>query len=157
MDEALVNFDVRLSHRYPTVEFRIADVCTDLDDAMVVASLTRALVTHYAAQWRNGGTADSWRVEELRGAAWRAARFGLSDTLVSPESGELVDAHVLLRRLAALLAVPVEEAGDTPHVERGLAALEARGNGATRQRAAFAATGDLARVVADLQARTLSP
>ena len=48
LDVAMVNLDVRLSHRYPTVEFRAADVCTDLDTALVVAALARALVTHAA-------------------------------------------------------------------------------------------------------------
>jgi carboxylate-amine ligase len=155
LDQALVNLDVRLSHRYPTVEFRVADVCTDLDDALVMAALARALVTHFADQWRTGRRAEDWRVDELRAAAWRAARFGLDDTLLCPESRELVDARVVVRRLAALLAEPLDHAGDTTLVSRGVAALETRGNGAARQRAALAESGDLEGVVADLQARTL--
>jgi carboxylate-amine ligase len=155
LDKAMVNLDVRLSHRYPTVEFRVADVCTDLDDALMMAALARALVTHFADLWRTGSRAEDWRVDELRAAAWRAARFGLGGTLVSPESRELVDAGVVVKQLSTLLAMPLDSAGDTALVTRGIAALEARGNGAARQRAAFVETGDLAGVVADLQARTL--
>ena len=40
----MVYFDARLSARYATVEIRVADVCTDLDDAVLVAALCRALV-----------------------------------------------------------------------------------------------------------------
>lgn len=58
-----MNLDVRLSHRYPTVEFRVADVCTDLVDALLTAALARALVTHAAALWRTGGAPDDWRVD----------------------------------------------------------------------------------------------
>jgi len=106
LDKAMVNLDVRLSHRYPIVEFRVADVCTDLDDALMMTTLARALVTHSADLWRTGSAAENWRVEDLRAAAWRAARFGLGDTRVSPESHELVDAHVLLKQLLTLLAMP---------------------------------------------------
>jgi carboxylate-amine ligase len=154
LDAAMVNLDVRLSQRYPTVEFRVADVCTDVDDALVVAALARALVTHAAS--RAGSPPDSWRVEELRAAAWRASRFGLGGTLVSPESRELTDAGDVLKQLVAMLAKPLERSGDLALVTRGLNALQERGNGAARQRASFVATGDLSDVVADLRARTCS-
>ncbi|MFI2708497.1 glutamate--cysteine ligase, partial [Nocardioides sp. CER28] len=111
LDEGLINLDVRLSHRYPTVEFRVADVCTDLDDAMVIAALARALVVHFAE--RAGDPPDAWRVDELRAAAWRAARFGLADRLVSPASRELAPAADVGQQLADLVAEPLETAGDT--------------------------------------------
>lgn len=155
LDRASVNLDVRLSDRYPTVEFRVADVCTDLDDAMVVAALARALVAHLADRARAGSPPDAWRVDELRAAAWRAARLGLADTLVSPVSRELVPAAEVVQELVALVAGPLEVAGDAELVERGLAAVTARGTGADRQRRALAAGGDLAAVVADLRERTL--
>ena len=149
----MVTLDVRLSHRSPTVEFRVADVCTDVDDALVVAALARALVTHAAT--RVGSPPDPWRVDELRAAAWRASRFGLGGTLVSPESRELADAGDVLKQLVALLTEPLEIAGDLALVTRGLTSLQTRGNGAARQRAAFAGAGDLTGVVADLRERTL--
>jgi glutamate---cysteine ligase / carboxylate-amine ligase len=155
LDEALVNLDVRLSHRYPTVEFRVADVCTDLDDAILIAALARGLVTHTAQRWQAGDPAAAWRVDELRGAAWRAARFGISDTLVSPTSRELAPAVSVVRELVDLLAGPLEVAGDSAAVESGLRALAAHGDGATRQRAVHEARGDLAAVVADVRERTL--
>jgi carboxylate-amine ligase len=154
LDVAMVNLDVRLSNRYPTVEFRVADVCTDLQDALVIAALARALVEHAATP--AAGPPDAWRVGELRAAAWRASRFGLSGTLVSPETRQLADARDVLKQLVAMLAEPLEQAGDTALVSRGLDALHARGNGAARQRAAYARTGGLTGVMADLRARTRS-
>ncbi len=156
LDVAMVNFDVRLSHRYPTVEFRAADVCTDLDDAIVIAALARALVTHCAEQWRNGSPAGEWRVDELRAAAWRASRFGLGDTLVSPLTRDLTPAIDLLQQMSALLAEALESTGDATLVARGITALKARGHGATRQRRAFETTGDMTGVVIDLQSRTVA-
>ena len=48
LDDGMVYFDARLSVKYPTVEIRVTDVCTDLDDAVLVAALTRGLVTEVA-------------------------------------------------------------------------------------------------------------
>ena len=45
LDRPNVKFLARLSPRYPTVEVRVADVCLDLDDAVLLAGLVRALVT----------------------------------------------------------------------------------------------------------------
>ncbi|KQW50952.1 hypothetical protein ASC77_25170 [Nocardioides sp. Root1257] len=154
LDAGMVNLDVRLSHRYPTVEFRAADVCTDLGDAMLVAALGRALVTHCAELWRAGSPATEWRVDELRAAAWRASRFGLCGTLVSPLTGDLTVAGELLQQLAELLAEPLASAGDTFLVADGLTALAARGNGAVRQRQAWATSAGMTGLVADLRART---
>ncbi len=156
LDVAMVNLDVRLSHRYPTVEFRAADVCTDLDDAIIIAALARALVTHCADQWRAGSPAGDWRVDELRAAAWRASRFGLGDALVSPLTRDLTSAIDLLQQMAALLAEPLETTGDTTLVADGIAALRNRGYGATRQRTAHASADGMAGVVADLRSRTVA-
>jgi glutamate---cysteine ligase / carboxylate-amine ligase len=153
LDEALINLDVRLSHRYPTVEFRVADVCTDLDDAMVIAALARALVEHVAAC--ADAPPDRWRVDELRAAAWRSARFGLADQLVSPATRELAPAAEVVQQLVDVVAEPLENAGDTTLVSGGVETLLTRGTGATRQRDAFAARGAMADVVADLRQRTL--
>ena len=155
LDVGMVNLDVRLSHRYPTVEFRVADVCTEVEDALVVAAVARALVSLAADQWRAGDLPDPWRVDELRAAAWRAARHGLGDTLVSPLSRQLLPADEVLTQLVSLLADPLEAAGDAARVSRGLATLGARGNGADRQRAILGRTGRLEDVVSDLAARTL--
>ena len=54
IDEGMVYFDVRLSRHYPTVEVRVADVCLRVNDAVLLASLVRALVETAAREWRLG-------------------------------------------------------------------------------------------------------
>ena len=54
LDDGMVYFDARLSHRYPTVEIRVADVCGDVDDTMVVAGVCRALVETAACSAAEG-------------------------------------------------------------------------------------------------------
>ena len=106
LDVGMVNLDVRLSHRYPTVEFRVADVCTDVDDALAGGRIGPG-AGHARGRPERWSLADAWRVDELRAAAWRAARFGLGDSLVSPVSRDLADAGVVLKQMVALLAEPL--------------------------------------------------
>lgn len=54
LDRHMVYLDARLSDSYPTVEVRVADVCLDPSDTVVVAGLVRALVDTAAADWTDG-------------------------------------------------------------------------------------------------------
>ena len=54
LDRHMAYFDARLSDRYPTVEVRVADVCLDLADTILIAGLVRALVETAAAEWAAG-------------------------------------------------------------------------------------------------------
>ena len=50
----MLYFDARCSHRYPTVEVRVTDVCLDVRDTVLVAALVRALVETSAQEWAAG-------------------------------------------------------------------------------------------------------
>jgi gamma-glutamyl:cysteine ligase YbdK (ATP-grasp superfamily) len=76
LDAGMVYFDARLSERYPTIEIRVADVCLQADDAVLIAALARALVETEARGWRQGTPVRQVRAELLRLAAWRASRSG---------------------------------------------------------------------------------
>ena len=69
LDDGMIYFDARLSARYPTVEVRIADVCLDADDTVLLAALTRALVETAAQEWRWGTPAPPMATSLLRAAA----------------------------------------------------------------------------------------
>jgi glutamate---cysteine ligase / carboxylate-amine ligase len=151
LDPGMLYFDARLAEQYPTLEIRVADTCTELDDALVVVALARALVESLA---RDTPAEMPIRSDLVRAAAWRASRDGLAGDLVHPLTWEPVSAFdavdVLVDRVSSALA----DAGDADLVSDGLARLRATGNGARRQRAAYERSGDLRQVVADLVART---
>jgi carboxylate-amine ligase len=155
LDVALLNLDVRLSARHPTVEFRVADVCTDLRDAMVVAALARALTETAAREASAGVGPADWRVDQLRVAAWRAARFGLTAELSHPVTGETAQAGDVIDALLAHAGDALADADDLEAVQDGLRRMLHEGGGATRQRQVHAESGDLASVVDDLRRRTL--
>jgi carboxylate-amine ligase len=156
MDDGMVYFDARLSARYPTVEIRVADVCTNVDDAVLVATMCRALVETAAAAWRSEEPAPVVAPQIQRAAMWRAARFGLSEGLLDPRSRAVVPAAVTVTALVDLVTPALTGTGDADLVADGVARLLAGGIGAERQRAAFrAAEGDLTSVVDDAVRRTL--
>jgi glutamate---cysteine ligase / carboxylate-amine ligase len=154
MDEGMVYFDVRRSTKYPTVEMRVCDVCTDVETAALVAVLTRALVMTTARDWSAGRPLPDWRVDHLRAARWRASRYGLTERLIDPVSREPRPAADTMRSLVRYVADALEEAGDGPYVTQGINRLIAGGSGADRQRAVANTYGRLSAVVEDLLRRT---
>jgi carboxylate-amine ligase len=146
LDRGMVYFDARLSAHYPTVEIRVADVGLAPDSALVVAALGRALVDSAAS---GDGDWPVARVELLRGAAWRAARSGLTGDLIDPVNGQSLAAQSRLQQLVDRVTPSLRRHGDLALVEAALEELLRTGTGAELQRAAYATRNDLADVVAD--------
>jgi len=151
-DATFMYWYVRPSDRYPTLEFRPCDVCLDVEDAVTIAGLVRALAWTSAREEEVGVAPPLRSREALDAAMWHAARYGTTSTLIDPElpmtrpAEEVVD--VFVRHVAEGLDVH----GDRARVESGVRRILARGNGAVRQRAA-AATGSPWAVVEELFAR----
>lgn len=155
LDRAALYLDARPAESFPTVELRVADVCTDVDDAVLVAALSRALTQTAAAEWHAGQPLTPWRTELLRAAHWKAARYGISERLVHPLERTPAPARDVIISLLEYVREALEEAGDVALVAESVERLLARGSGAARQRAALEVQGDLRGVVDDLRRRTL--
>jgi carboxylate-amine ligase len=154
LDAGMVYFDARLSERYPTIEIRVADVCLQADDAVLIAALARALVETEARRWRQGTPVRQVRAELLRLAAWRASRSGLDDVLIHPVSGLPAPAAAVAALLLEHVSDALADAGETGTVTDLLAAVMERGNGAAFQRNAYRRSGNLADVVSSAAAAT---
>jgi glutamate---cysteine ligase / carboxylate-amine ligase len=140
-------WDVRPSSRQPTLEFRVADVCMEVDEAVMVAGLARALAfTGHEAAAR-GEPAPTPRPELLRAAKWRAARSGLDGDLVDVIGARALPAAELVEVFLAAIRPGLEAAGDLEEVTELVRATVARGTGAARQRAEHRRTGRLEAVV----------
>ena len=155
LDDGMIYFDARLSAHYPTVEIRVADVCAHVDDAGVVAALARALVATAADDWAAGRPASTARTELLRGASWRAARWGMTGDLLGIADATPVPAWTMIDRFLEHVGPALDAAGDTEQVVLGLTEIRRRGTGAGLQRAAFGRDGLIALVdaVADVTLR----
>lgn len=144
---ARLYWDVRPSARYPTLEFRVPDVCTSIDDAVLLAGLVRGLVATCADQALADVEEPLVRPELLRSAAWRAARHGVDADLVDVHRLRAVPAAEVVRALASFVRPSLEAVGDWEVVTDHLDQVLARGTSARRQREQLAKAGDLAAVV----------
>ena len=151
VDRAMAYWDIRLSQQHPTIELRVCDVAATVDEAVLIAALTRAMVTTALDDTRPPLTMPQHLV---RAASWRAARDGLGGSCVNPVTGHLLPTPVLVRQLIGRVRTALEEAGDLDLVLDLLESLVAKGCGATRQRRAYARNGKLTDVVDLLTAQT---
>ncbi|MFF9771574.1 glutamate--cysteine ligase [Streptomyces sp. NPDC014636] len=154
LDEGMVYFDARLSAHYPTVEFRVADVCLGADTAVLIATLCRALVETAARDWRAGRPAADPGVSLLRLADWQAARFGLEEDLLDPVSLRPRPAPQVLESLLEHAGDALTETGDADRAAHTVDELLRRGNGAREQRRVLERTGSLRDVVTECVRRT---
>jgi len=154
LDDGMIYFDARLSANYPTVEIRVADVCTDIRDAVLLAALARGLVDTAQRQAADGEPPAPIGVSQLRAAAWRAARWGIGGNLVHPSTGKQQPAWVVVEELLGRITPSLRASGDLAEVEANLGRIRQAGTGADRQRAVYADAGDLDAVVADAVRRT---
>lgn len=154
LDSGMVYFDARLSARYPTVEVRVADVCLDPADAVLLAVLIRGLADTAVAG--EPEPAPQPRAEQVRVAAWRAARSGLTGDLVHPLSIRPVPAATAVDALVRHVAPALERTGDLPWVREQVGTLLGRGNGAQQQWAWRHEGADSGEVVRRAVRRTLA-
>jgi carboxylate-amine ligase len=151
VDEGMLYLDTRISDSYPTIEIRVADVCTETEDAVLVAALARALVDTAAS---SASDAAGWRSDLLRAASWRAARFGVAKSLVNPVTWELAPAREVFEALRSHVEPALRKTGDWEWTAGAFDRLMSQGTGAARQRSAYEASGSLEGVMADLVRRT---
>lgn len=111
-DGSEVWWAIRPSSRFPTLELRICDACTRIEDTLALASAFRCLVRAHLRDPRLGAaTADTpcgatvrRIVDENR---WRAKRHGLSAEFIDPATGATERVADAVVRLCALIAPDV--------------------------------------------------
>ncbi len=149
LDQANLYLDARLSHKHPTVEVRVADVCLFADDTVLIAALVRALAETAARQWRDGVGPVPASATRLRLASWQASRYGLDGELADPFTGTLRGAFEVALALLDHLRPVLEEQGEFSTVEFLLFQVLDRGTGAAVQRNSYAKSASLGDVVTD--------
>jgi glutamate---cysteine ligase / carboxylate-amine ligase len=131
-DASKLWWDIRPSARFPTLEMRITDIPTRLDDTIAIAALYQCILSML---WRLRVENQRWRlyprmlVGENR---WRAQRHGIDDGLVDFGKGEVVPFARLLEELLALTSPDAERLGCAREIAMTRDIL-ARGTSAHRQ------------------------
>ncbi len=153
-DASKIWWDIRPHHLYPTLEFRLCDMCTRVDEAVCIAAIFQALV---AKLWKLRCDNLSFRLYPLsliEENKWRAVRYGVEGNLLDlGQEAERPARQVIQELLEWFLADVVDELGSREQVEYALKIIE-EGTSADRQIATFKKTGDLKAVVDQLVRET---
>lgn len=134
LDRGMIYWDVRLSEKQPTLEFRISDVAATPVEAVLLGVLARGLV---ATALADDARPPELSNEVLRGRLWRASREGVTGCCPHPRTGDLEPAKAVLDDLITLTAPALEAAGDLEFAREETTRLAVEGGGADRQRHAF--------------------
>ena len=132
-------WDIRPSARYPTLEMRVSDVCTRLDDAMTVAAFYLCLLGYFFRLRRRN---QRWRVYSpflISENMWRAQRYGTEGSLIDFGRGELVPFSDLMEEAIDMLTQDALEF-DVIEELRHMRTIINEGTSAHRQLAVHKAT-----------------
>jgi carboxylate-amine ligase len=136
-DASNIYWDIRLSNKFPTIEFRVTDVCMTVEEAVTITGLIRALVWTSYQEIINDVPFEPIRPEILQAAQWSAARYGLTDKLIDVENKIQVPAQELVKRFIKYLRPALEKFGDWETISTSVQGILERGNGAQRQLAVY--------------------
>ena len=135
-DASKIWWDLRPSAKFPTLEMRITDVCTRLEDAVCVAAMYASIVRMLYRIRRSNQTWRSYPLLLLSENRWRAQRYGVDSSLFDFGRGELVPFRDLVDELLVLMREDAEALDCWPEVEHARTIVE-RGTSANRQIACF--------------------
>jgi carboxylate-amine ligase len=153
-DGTKIWFDVRPNYNYPTLEFRICDVSTRVDEAVCIAAIFQALIYKLWKMRRDNITFRVYSPALIEENKWRAVRYGLDGKLIDFGKQAELPARELIREMIEwFLADVMDELGSRKEIEYAFRILE-EGTSADRQLATYRRTGNLQAVVDQLISET---
>src|SRR5437762_7494585 len=146
-------WDIRLHPFFDTIEFRICDAQSRVDDTIALAALMQAIVAKLQKLRRNNVTFRSYPKRLLDENRWRASRYGLDGKLIDFGRCCEVPECDLLHEMLEFVSTEVEELGnqrEIGHIER----IMREGTGADRQLTVWERTQDMKAVVDQIVVET---
>jgi len=146
-------WDIRLHPFFNTIEFRICDAQSRVDDTIALAALMQAIVAKLQKLRRQNVTFRSYPRRLIDENRWRASRYGLDGKLIDFGRKCEMDERELLHEMLEFIATEVDELGsqsEIAHIER----IMAEGTGADRQLAVWERTHHIKAVVDHIVAET---
>ncbi len=153
-DATKIYWDIRLSEHVPTIEFRFADVCTTVDETILITGLVRALARTCYQEIMSGQPALEMRPELLQAARWQAARHGMEDNLIDVIDQTPRPARQVLEQFLDYVDSALQDLGDSDEITALLRQTLQRGTGAQRQREVYERTQQFEAVVDAIVSQT---
>lgn len=136
-DGTKIWWDIRPSDKFPTVEQRVTDICSRIEDTACVAAIYQSLMGYL---YRQKCLNQRWRIYPrtlIMENRWRAQRFGAVGKMLDLGRGQLVPLGDLVEELIEILSADAEGLDcrkELLHARR----IVRDGDSATRQRSVFA-------------------
>src|SRR5437867_8058588 len=148
-------WDIRLHPRFGTVEIRVCDAVTRVEDAVALAAFCQSLVKLYSERYALGAEIPSYHRILTTENKWLAARYGLEAPVMDLATGRRnrVPVAQLVRRTLRELEPHARELGCDVELE-GISEILAKGNGSDRQRRIWNANRDIVEVVREIAEAT---
>ena len=144
-------WDIRPHPRLGTIEIRVCDAVTRIEDAVAIAAFLQALVKAYSEEVDAGREVPSHHRILVVENKWRGARYGLEAPVMDLATGQSdrVPISELVRRTVRDIEPHARELGSERELE-GIEEILRRGNGADAQLRVWNANKDLLEVVRQL-------
>jgi len=148
-------WDIRLHPRFGTVEIRVCDAVTRLEDAVALAAYAQSLVKLYSERYAVEAEIPSFHRILTTENKWLAARYGLEAPVMDLATGRRnrVPVAQLVRRTLREIEPHARELGCERELE-GIQEILARGNSSDRQRRTWNANRDIVEVVREIAEAT---
>jgi glutamate---cysteine ligase / carboxylate-amine ligase len=147
-------WDARPHHAYPTLEFRVCDVCTRIEEAVSIAAILQAIVCKIWKLRRDNLTFRVYQSAMIEENKWRAVRFGLDGNMIDfGKTKELPTRELITELLHWFVDDVVDELGSRKEIDYAFQIMR-HGTSADRQLAVYQQTGDLRAVVDHLVSET---
>jgi carboxylate-amine ligase len=144
-------WDIRLHPRLGTIEIRVCDATTRLEDVVALTAFCQALVKHYCERYERGEEIPSYHRILTTENKWLAARYGLEAPVMDLATGRRnrLPVSQLIRRTLKEIEPHARELDSERELE-GIHEILTRGNGADRQLRIFNANRDIVEVVSEI-------
>jgi carboxylate-amine ligase len=154
-DYSEIWWDVRLQPRLGTIEIRVCDATTRVEDSVALSAYCQALVKHYCELHEARQPIPLVHRILTSENKWLAARYGLDAPLIdlSTQSDVRIPARSMIERTLTQIAPHARDLGADRELE-GIRDILAHGNGADRQLSTFAAHHDIREVAAHIADQT---
>jgi carboxylate-amine ligase len=146
-------WDIRLHPFFDTLEVRVCDAQSRVDDTLAIAALIQAVIVKLHKLLSRNITFRVYRRRLLDENRWRASRYGIEGKLIDFGKETEVETRSLLNELLEFVSTEVNELGtqrEMTHIER----IMREGTGADRQLAVWQHTHDMKIVVDQIVAET---
>jgi glutamate---cysteine ligase / carboxylate-amine ligase len=148
-------WDIRPHPRLGTIEMRVCDAVTRLEDVVAITAFFQALVKLHCELHEAGREIPTWHRLLTTENKWLAARYGLEAPIMDLATGRRnrVPVAQLIRRTLRDVEPHAKELGSERELE-GIREILARGNGSDRQLRVWNANRDIVEVVREISAAT---